>query len=99
MYRVYMHPGSVCRKMLICYLVLSVLQVYGDGKPLVQCLGAGENRGHPGGADLIVVDVVQRVSVRVEAEHAVVGGVISTVRDAVPFHYRVHSWVTGGAAA
>lgn len=34
-----------------------------------------------------------------EAEHTVAGGVVSTVRDAVPFHYRMHSWVTGRAAA
>lgn len=85
--------------MFLHYLVLPALQVYGDGKPLVKFFQAGEDRGHPGGAEVVIVDVVQRVSVQLEAEHAVVGGVISTVRDAVPFHYRVHSWVTGGAAA
>lgn len=62
-------------------------------------LQTGENRGDPGGADVIIIDVVERVSVWVEAEQAVVGGVISTVRDAVPFHYRVHSRVGGRAPA
>lgn len=85
--------------MFLRYLVLPALQVYGDGKPLLQFVQVGEHRGDPGCAHVVIVDVVQRVSVRVEAEHAVVGGVISTVWDAVPFYDRVHSWVAGGAAA
>lgn len=32
------------------------------------------------------------------AEHAVAGGVVCAIRDAVPLYYRVHSRVTGGAA-
>lgn len=85
--------------MFLCYLIHAALQVYGDGNPSAQCLGAGEDGRHPGSADVVIIDVVKRVSVGVEAEHAVVGGVFSTVRDAVPFHYRVHSRVSGGAAA
>lgn len=85
--------------MCLRYLIRPALQVDGDGNPLVQFLRAGENSRHPGSADVVIVDVVKRVSVWMEAEHAVTGGVFSTVRDAVPFYYRVHSWVGGGAAA
>lgn len=83
----------------MCYLVQSTLQVYGDGNPSVQFLQVWENRGHPAGADVVIIDVVQWVGVRVEAEHAVAGGVMGTIRNAVPFRYGVNSGVTGGAEA
>lgn len=66
---------------------------------MIQTCSISKHRWNPGGPNVIIIDVIERMGFHIQPQHSVVSGIICTIRDAVPLYQWVYPGMTSRTAA